>query len=70
MIKFILMMKICSAVEGSCLPEYNAGVYNSWYDFASIGTINTLGALKEIGPDEINEKKLYVVFKCNTTTEA
>ena len=45
MIKFILMMKICSAIEGSCLPEYNAGVYDSWYDCATIGTINTLSVI-------------------------
>jgi hypothetical protein len=69
MIKYILIMKICSALHGQCLPEYNAGSYDSWYDCAAAGTLSTANALSELGPDLINSQKLYVTFKCELSNE-
>ncbi len=69
MIKYVLIMKICSALQGQCLPEYNAGAYDSWYDCAAAGTLSTAKALSELGPDLINSEKLYVTFKCELSNE-
>ena len=49
MIKFVLFMKVCSALSGNCLPEHNAGVHDSWYECAMEGSLNTLSAIQEIG---------------------
>ena len=65
MTKYMLIMKICSVLQGQCLPEYNAGVHNSWYDCAAVGTMMTASALSEMGPDMVNDQKIYVTFKCD-----
>ena len=44
--KFILIMKICSALSGNCLPEHNGGVHDTWYDCAAAGSLNTLNCVK------------------------
>ena len=68
--KFILIMKICSALSGNCLPEHNAGVHNSWYECAVAGSLNTLNAMQEIGELEMNKRKLYITFKCEPLSGA
>ena len=65
MTKYILIMKICSALYGECLPEHNAGVHKTWYDCAAVGTMMTATALSEMGPKMVNENKMYVTFKCD-----
>ena len=69
MIKFILVMKVCSALTGNCLPEHNAGVHNSWYECAVSGSLNTLSAMKEIGEIEINQRKIFITFKCEVAND-
>jgi len=64
MTKYILIMKICSALHGECMPEYNAGEHVTWYDCAANGTLMTASALSEMGPDLVNSNKIYVTFKC------
>ena len=70
MIKYILIMKVCSALHGDCLPEYDAGEHKTWYDCAAVGTMMTASALSEMGPDLVNESKIYVTFKCNEISGA
>ena len=64
MTKYILIMKICSALHGDCMPEYNAGEHVTWFDCAANGTLMTANALSEMGPDLVNSNKIYVTFKC------
>ena len=70
MIKFVLIMKVCSALSGNCLPEHNAGVHNSWYECAMAGSLNTLSAIQDIGELEVNKRKLYITFKCDPVVDA
>ena len=70
MIKFVLIMKVCSALSGNCLPEHNAGVHDSWYECAVAGSLNTLSAMQEIGELEMNKRKLYITFKCDPVVDA
>ena len=65
MLKFVLIMKVCSAITGNCLPEHNAGVHNSWYECAVAGSLNTLSAMQEIGEVEINQRKIFITFFVN-----
>ena len=69
MIKYILIMKICSAVHGDCLPEYDSGSWDSWYDCAAAGTMMTASAMTDIGEDLINNNKIYITFKCELSNE-
>ena len=70
MIKFVLIMKVCSALTGNCLPEHNAGVHDGWYECAMAGSLNTLNAIQEIGELEVNKRKLYITFKCDPVVAA
>ena len=70
MTKYMLIMKICSALHGDCLPEYNAGEHATWYDCAAVGTMMTASALSEMGPDLVNQNKMYVTFKCDSMVGA
>jgi hypothetical protein len=70
MIKFVLIMKVCSALTGNCLPGHNAGVHNSWYECAMAGSLNTLNAMQEIGELEVNNRKLFITFKCDPISDA
>jgi len=69
MTKYILIMKICSALHGDCLPEYTAGKHDTWYDCAANGTLMTANVLSEMGPNLVNSKKIYVTFKCKLINE-
>ena len=39
--KFLLVIKICSALHGDCLPEQNVNTYDSWYNCAKSGVYET-----------------------------
>ncbi len=68
--KFILIMKVCSVLHADCLPEYDAGTYDSWYDCAAAGTLSTASALSDMGPDLVNSNKLYITFSCKLSNAA
>ena len=65
--KFILIMKICSALSGNCLPEHNGGVHDTWYDCAAAGSLMTANAMAEMGDLVNNNRKLFVTFKCKSS---
>ena len=65
MIKFVLIMIVFSSLSGKCLPEHNGGVHDSWYDCAAAGSLNTLNAMTELGREEVNNRKLFITFKCD-----
>ena len=70
MTKFLLIIKICSALDGDCLPEQTVGLYPSWYECAQQGTIETQQLMSLIGEKLINQNKLYVTFKCDVANSA
>ena len=69
MIKFLLVLQICSAVHGNCLPEQNVNVYDSWYSCAEAGNYETAELLKIIGEDLIDRNKIYISFSCRPQNE-
>jgi len=69
MIKFMLILKVCSVVDGTCLPEQTVGIYDSWFQCAQKGTANAMTTLDLIGEDLVNDNKLYVAFSCKQLNE-
>ena len=70
MIKFFLVMQICSGLYGNCMPEQTFLEHDTWSECSRQGTINTLATIDMLGDDYINTNKLYVKFTCrevNTT---
>jgi len=67
MIKFLLVVKICSALDGDCIPEQAVGLYENWYECATQGTVETQELMSIMGEKLINQNKLYVTFKCEVS---
>ena len=43
---------------------FEVGRYKDHYDCATAGFINAMGAIREIGVEEVNKNKLLVNFSC------
>ena len=69
MLKFVLVMKICSVVHGDCLPEKLVSFHDSWYNCAKKGSLETIELMELIGEDLINQNKLFISFTCKTHNE-
>ena len=69
MIKFLMMIKVCSAVYGECMPEFqHKVVFDNWYDCAQAGLAETKDLMQEIGPEVVNRAKITVSFVCKPTS--
>ena len=62
--KFLLVIQICSVITQQCTQPVEVGRYKDHYDCATAGFINSMGAIREIGPEEVNTNKLLVNFYC------
>jgi len=63
--KFILLLTMCSYSTGACLPPYEWPIkFDSGYDCSIAGYEEAARKLKEIGPEEVNKKKLSITFSC------
>ena len=63
--KFILVMTICSATFQTCLPPSDVQpVYDSHYDCATAGYLNSIGVLQSLDVDSVNDNQLVINFKC------
>ena len=62
--KFLLVIKVCSALGGDCLPEKEVGYHDTWFQCARHGTVETLMLLDSIGEELVNKNKLFVGFSC------
>ena len=67
--KFLLVIKICSALHGDCLPEQNVNTHDSWFNCAKSGVYETLELMDLIGEDLINNNKIYITFSCRPQNE-
>ena len=50
--KFLLVLQICSVIAQQCTQP------------VEIGFLNAMGAIREIGVEEVNKNKLLVNFSC------
>jgi len=70
MINFLLVLKVCSALDGTCIPEKMISTHTNWFDCARQGTVETLVLLDSMGRELVNNNKLYVVFSCKVSSGA
>ena len=69
--KFMLILKVCSAVHMNCLPEMNDSfVFNSWSECASAGYLRSIKIINSMESSVINNNKVVVNFKCTEITES
>ena len=65
MIKYLLILQVCSFLTGECKPPVEMEQkYNSWYECAAAGSLNSLTLLQAEGAEAINEYKLSVKYGC------
>ena len=70
MIKYVMMIKVCSALYGECMPEFqHKVVFNSWYNCAQSGLVETKSLMTDIGPEVVNRDMITVSFVCKTATQ-
>ena len=62
--KFLLVLQICSIVTQQCTQPVEIGRYKDHFDCATAGFINAMGAIREIGVEEVKKNKLLVNFYC------
>ena len=70
MIKYIIVFKVCSILYGECMPELQPRVtFNTWYDCAQSGLVETKSLMTDIGPEVVNRDMITVSFVCKTATQ-
>jgi len=63
--KFILIIQICSVIVQQCTnPIEIYPMYNSHFDCASGGFLRGLTVIRELGEEEVNDKKMIFNFTC------
>ena len=70
MLKFALIISICSSLDGSCLYPFKTDkLFNTHYDCAVAGYQHSQTLLRSFGKDRVNESKVIISFKCKPTEE-
>lgn len=64
MVKFMLIMQICSTLHMNCMDEVVMGDYDSHYDCVTAGYINAVGTTQTIGLEEVEKNKIVIKFSC------
>ena len=65
MLKFALIISICSSLDGSCLyPLQRDKLFSTHYDCAVAGYQHSQTILRSFGKDRVNESKVIISFKC------
>ena len=64
-----MMIKICSALYGNCMPEFqHKVVFDNWYDCAQSGLTEVRSLMIDIGREVVNRDKITVSFLCKSTS--
>jgi hypothetical protein len=71
MIKFILIVKICSLMHMDCMQEFNSGVvFDNYYECATAGHIRSVTTLNNMGGDFVNRARIVIKFSCEESTDS
>jgi len=71
MIKFILIIKICSFMHMDCLQEYSSSiVFDNYYECVTAGHIRSVTTLNNMGGDFVNRAKIVIKFSCEESTNS
>ena len=67
--EFILTMIMCSGSVNTCLPPFTMPTtYPTIYECMVDGYATSQDKLIEIGPNDVNQHRLYIKFECNEIT--
>ena len=67
MLKFVLLISVCSSLDGSCLYPFKADkLFNTHYDCAVAGYQHSQTLLRSFGKDRVNKSKVIISFKCKS----
>ena len=65
MIKFILIMQVCSAVQMDCMPKFETTpFFYSHSDCTMAGHLRSITIMNEMGPDFIERAEIKIRFNC------
>ena len=69
--KFLLTFIFCSGMAGKCLPpiEHETS-YSSMYNCLESGYKESIVQLQKLGPEEVNEKYIFIKFYCSPVEES
>ena len=62
--KIALFMILCSSVAGNCLDPIKINSYDNFYNCMSAGYLESYNKNAEIGPEDVNQYKMYIKFIC------
>ena len=62
--KIALFMILCSGVASNCLEPIKINTYDTFYNCMSAGYLESYNKNAEIGPDDVNNYKMYIKFIC------
>ena len=69
--KFMLILKVCSAVHMNCLPPiHDSFVFNSWSECASAGYLRSIQTNNSIDSGMVNRNKIVINFECVEVEES
>ena len=57
-------MILCSSVASNCLEPIKISTHNTFYDCMSAGYLEAYNKNLAIGPDDVNNYKMYIKFIC------
>ena len=65
-----MMIKVCSALYGQCMPEFqHKVVFDNWYDCAQSGMKEVASLMQEVGPEVVNRDNITVSFVCKPVSQ-
>ena len=71
MIKFVLILQLCSVVQMDCMPEINQNpLFSTHSECVNAGHLRSLKLLNEVGEQLVNRAKIQVRIKCKEVRES
>ena len=64
MIKFVLILHLCSGITGVCFDNQYIGELPDHYTCVKAGYIQAYKSFETLDKEEINEQKLAIRFEC------
>ena len=71
MIKFILIIQLCSLVHMDCMKEFQSNiVFNSYYECMTSGHECSINTLNNMGEQFVDRTKIVIKFSCQEATDS
>ena len=69
MIKFILIIQLCSVVHMDCMKEFQSNiVFDSYYECMHAGYAHSIDSLNNMGQQFVDRSKVVIKFSCQEAT--